>query len=354
VTRRPASKPVALAHRRQSRAFACLAALLLSSLAPAVLSATEKAPPRNYAFFGQTREDIHRKEFSDEPAFAGAQIAYPWRKLEPAKDRYDFSEIAADLAFLKSKGKRLFLQLQDVSFSPKIKNVPMYLQTEPEYHHGADPQYEFANDHDAQPRVAGWVARRWDPAVADRFHKLLGALARRFDGELAGINLPETAVDFGSTGKFHPPGFTPPGYRDAIRANMAAARAAFQHSAVIQYANFMPGEWLPWDDKGYLASLFESAKKLGVGIGGPDLIPYKKAQMNHSYHFASAKGDALVIGYAVQDGNYSQKNVKTGKRMTVGDIYDFARRTLKTDFIFWCTEEPYFTRDVLPFLRRAG
>ncbi|GAL34706.1 hypothetical protein JCM19240_4256 [Vibrio maritimus] len=35
----------------------------------------------------------------------------------------------------------------------------------------------------------------------------------------------------------------------------------------MQYANFMIGEWLPWEDKGYLKSIYEYGQQIGVGLG---------------------------------------------------------------------------------------
>jgi hypothetical protein len=61
---------------------------------------------------------------SGDEGFEGAQLAYSWRKLEPGKDEYDFSLIREDLSFLSSKGKKLFVQIQDVSFSEKWIHVP--------------------------------------------------------------------------------------------------------------------------------------------------------------------------------------------------------------------------------------
>ena len=31
---------------------------------------------------------------------------------------------------------------------------------------------------------------------------------------------------------------------------------------------------------------------------------------------------------------------------------DFAENYLKVDYVFWCTEEPYFSQDLIPFLQR--
>ena len=95
--------------------------------------------------------------------------------------------------------------------------------------------------------------------------------------------MPETAVDFGITGKLYPEGFTPDIYRNAILEYMIMAKKAFPNSVVILYANFMPGEWPHHASKSYLESLFVLAKKKGVGMGGPDIQIYKQVQMNHSY-----------------------------------------------------------------------
>ena len=75
--------------------------------------------------------------------------------------------------------------------------------------------------------------------------KSSGAWTKRaVDGKIEGVNLPETAVDFGESGRLFPKGFTPKGYRDAVVSNMAALKRAFPRSVTIQYANFMP------EDKG--------------------------------------------------------------------------------------------------------
>jgi hypothetical protein len=325
---------------------------VLAFLAMAALDLDAAGHIKNYVFFNLDRESIHREAFAASPVFSGAQIKYTWRSLERDQGVYDFSAIEQDLAFLQSKGKGLFLQIQDVSFVPNVKNVPRYLLTDPRYHGGADPQYSFADDNDAKPVVEGWVARRWDAAVAGRFQSLLSELGRKFDGKVEGITLPETAVDFGSTGRYFPAGFSAARYVQAVQGNLAAAKRAFTTSKVIQYANFMPGEWLPWDDKGYLSSIYAYALKIEAGAGGPDIIPYRKGQMNHAYHFAKLYSGKITLAFAVQEGNYGQANARTGRRMTIEDIYEFARAELGVDYIFWFPQEPYFSRDVVPYLSR--
>lgn len=328
-----------------TRLFAC--ALLL---APSTsLDAQEQS--QNFIFFGREREQIRDSLFLNTKNMVGAQLKYTWRELEPEADKYDFSALEGDLEYLRHHGKKLFVQLQEVSFDTSIINVPDYILKDPQYHGGVNLQYEFANDEESIFTPAGWVARRWDAAVAERFHKLLGELGKAFDGKIEGINLPETAVDFGDKGNLHPPGFTFEAYKNAIIANMRALKAAFPKSVAIQYANFMPGEFLPWNDKSYLREIFAYAQKIGVGVGGPDLLVYKRNQMNNSYGFIKTCSGIVPTGVAVQDGNYAHVNPKTGTRVTVPEIYDFGKNYLGLSYIFWCTQEPYYSREVISFLK---
>ena len=304
-------------------------------------------PVHHYVFFNLDREHISDESFLATSAFEGAQLKYTWRELEPQKDVYDFSAIRKDLAFLTSKGKKLFIQLQDVTFSPKRVFVPEYLRAD-EYNGGVAPQYNLANGEE-HATINGWVARRWDPAVQQRLHKLFAELGKEFDGKIAGINLPETSIGFGQSGRLFPKGFTHEVYRDAVIANMKALKRAFPKSVVLQYANFMPGEWLPDNDKSYLYSVYKAARELGVGVGGPDLLPFKRPQLNHSYPLIKESAGVVPTGIAVQEGNYAETNPANGKRPTIAELLQFATDTLKVDYVFWCTEEPYYSSEVIPF-----
>jgi hypothetical protein len=307
------------------------------------------AEVHHFIYFGLDRGGIASEAFLTSSA-EGAQLKYTWRELEPDKSRYDFSAIRADLAFLRSHGKTLFLQIQDVSFDAKLVNVPDYLRSDKQYHGGAALQFEWKEGHEDQARAAGWVARRWDPAVQRRFKLLLQALGKEFDGAVEGVNLPETSVDFGESGRLFPSGFTYARYRDGIVANMVSLKRAFPRSVTMQYANFMPGEWLPLKDRSYLDSVYRSARRYGVGVGGPDLLPFRKGQMNHAYPRIRASAGIVRTGIAVQEGNYGYTNPKTGVRVTVQELANFAVDYLRTDYIFWFAESPFYERDVLPFL----
>ncbi|MEM7603667.1 MAG: hypothetical protein AAF357_19920, partial [Verrucomicrobiota bacterium] len=209
--------------------------------------------------------------------------------------------------------------------------------------------------------ATGWIAKRWDEKVRERFALLLGALGREFDGKIEGINLPETAVE-GMTSE-RDSSFTPDRYVEAIKSNMESLKTAFPTSVTLQYANFMPGEWLPWKDKGYLRAIYRHGEKIGVGLGGPDLMVRRKAQQNHALALMHEHEYSVPMGIAVQRGNYigmTGADVDPGQDIPTGDLegssdvpmlHAFAKHFLKVKYIFWQNEEPYFTRDVLNHLR---
>ena len=327
-----------------------VAAGLLVSAASPLLAETASAP-QNFIFFGLDRDRIHETTFLESKGVVGVQLKYTWKELEPERDRYELASLRADLDFLAAHGKKLFVQLQDATFDEKFVCVPDYLRKDPAFHGGVAHKYNITRDDESTATSDGWVARRWDPAVRARFVKLLEVLGKEFDGRIEGINLPETSVDFGESGKLHPEGFTYEGYVDGVKEIMSAARKAFPRSAVIQYANFMPGEWLPWTDHGYLKAVYAHANAIGAGVGGPDLLPYRKGQQNHSYPLIAARGPNVVAGVAVQDGNLDDRDSATGSQVTVDELFRYARDPLRLDYIFWGTQEPYYSRDVLPYLR---
>jgi hypothetical protein len=306
--------------------------------------------PRNFIFFNVERARISETTFLETESIVGAQLKYTWRELEPERDRYEFGAILEDLKFLEEHGKRLFVQLQDVSFDERL-NVPDYLIDDPAFGGGAARKYEFQGDDESKPVFDGWVARRWDPAVIARFTKLLQALGEELDGRVEGVNLAETSIGFGDSGELHPEGYSFESYAEGVKAIMTAARDAFPKSNVIQYANFMPGEWLPWEDNGYLRRVYEHGTQIGVGLGGPDLLPHRKGQQNHCLKFIAARKPGVVAGLAVQDGNLADKNPVTGEAVTVAELYTFAQNRLRLDYIFWGTEEPYYSEQIIPYLR---
>jgi len=305
---------------------------------------------RHFMYVARDRGRLRGHAMLDEPRIAGAQVMYLWSALEPARDQYDFSAIEADLEFLQAHGKALFVQLQDATFFNLYQPAPAYLLSG-EFDGGAVPQY---ND-DGDPE--GWTVKRWNPAVQERFGKLLDALGRQFDGRIEGINLQESAI--GVTAE-QDPTFSPPAYAQALRHRMRALKSAFPRSVTMQYANFMPGEWLPWEDEGYLRGLYRYGDEIGVGLGGPDLMVRRRGQLNHTIAMMHEHDYSVPLGIAVQDGNYIGQTgadgaiadeIRRERRNLVPMLYEFARDFLRVDYLFWVDQAPYFEEDVLPCLR---
>jgi len=304
--------------------------------------------PHHYVFLNRSRERIVDSAFLHTTALEGAQIKYTWRELEPEKERYDLSAIEHDLAYLRAHGKRLFIQLQDVSFDRTIVNTPRYLERDTTYHGGIAPQVAIGGD--SVLHIGGWTARRWDPAVQARWRLLLDTLGREVDGKIEGIAIPETSLDVAPDSGRWPTGFSPARYRDAVIENMTALKHAFPRSVAMQYGNFMPGEWLPGDDHGYLKAVYAAAARLGVAMGGPDLLPHQRGHSLHAYPLLHEHARDGVTGIAVQEGNYERVDPCSGRRPSIAELIDFARSSLGVRYIFWSTEEPFYSRDVLPYL----
>ncbi len=101
----------------------------------------------------------------------------------------------------------------------------------------------------------------------------------------------------------------------------------------------------------YPRSIYRKAVELKVGMGGPDLLPYRPYQMSHSYPLLRETAGRVPTGIAVQDSNYGNVNPKTNKQVTLPELVSFGTEYLKVHYIFWCTEEPFYARDVIPFLQ---
>jgi hypothetical protein len=305
---------------------------------------------RHFVYFSRDRGSIIDHPFINHPGFKGAQIMYSWKNFEIKKDQYDFSILKEDYEYLKKYGKKLFIQLQDATFSPDYKAIPEYLFTE-EYNGGAAIQYNDAG------KPEGWVAKRWNKKVRERFALLLQAMGKEFDGKIEGINFQETAIGINEKTD---PGFSEQAYLNGLKENMLALKKSFPRSTTMMYANFIPGEWLPGNDKGYLRSIYQYGEEIGVGLGGPDLMVTRKGQLNHAYTLMHEGRYTVPIGIAVQDGNYTgttgvdlkDKGEKAQKNI-VALLHGFAKDFLRVSYMFWVNQDPYFKENVLPCFSQA-
>jgi len=113
------------------------------------------------------------------------------------------------------------------------------------------------------------------------------------------------------------------------------------------YANFMPG------GRTYLEAVYRAARESNIAVGGPDLLPFRPFQRANSYPLIRQSAGKVPTGLAVQDGNYGDVDPKTQKRATVNELLKFATDELKLDYIFWCTQEPYFSSEVVPLMKNT-
>ncbi|MGV3278539.1 hypothetical protein ACFX5K_02685 [Rickettsiales bacterium LUAb2] len=316
---------------------------------------------QNFLFIGGDSDNIsqYNKQLANKN-IKGVQIVYTWKQLEPKKDHYDFSSIRDNLNYLKAKHKKLFIQIQDRFFTKDAKYVPDYLLQEVEFDGGVIPQID--NGGGSKQATEGWVTLQWNDKVRERFQKLIKALAKEFDGEIYGINLPETAIDINL--KSDNRGFTCDKYFQATLENIKVAKEAFKNSYVVQYVNFFPCEWD--NSKKYMSRLFEFAAKNGVGLGGPDIVPYvydtskfnpnklgdapynyqqgiANSEMHNAYPFFNKyKGKLSLIAMAVQSPDYVYINPKTKKHFTAQEFSDFATNYLGVNIIFWVVDKNIF------------
>lgn len=308
---------------------------LIASAIPVLLAHSAlAAAPQNYLYTSSGELETHRS-LLERQDIHGVQIVYSWKQLETAKDVYDFTDIERDLAQVNTLHKKLFIQIQDRFFDAKARNIPAYLQT-PAYGGGLVAQTD--NPGEGIAPATGWVAMQWNPDVRERYQRLLTALAAKFDGKIAGINLPETAIDIDMKSATN--GFTCDNYFAATLDNIQFARKTFPHSHVVQYINFWPCEWD--NDHQYMSRLFAVAQQNHIGLGGPDIVPYKQAQMKNAYpFFHQYKGKLDLVAMAIQEPTLTYTNPKTHKKFTREEFTDFAEDYLGANIIFWSTQSPW-------------
>ena len=90
---------------------------------------------------------------------------------------------------------------------------------------------------------------------------------------------------------------------------------------------------------------------LKVGVGEPASLPFRPCQMQNSYTTIRESAGLVPSGIAVQDGNYADRNPKTGQQATIPELIEFATGFLKVGYVFWCTQEPFYSKQVIPFLQ---
>jgi hypothetical protein len=276
----------------------------------------------------------------------GLQCGAYWNLLEPEKDTYDFSLIEKQLQICAKYKKYLFLTVSEKQFDGKNQPVPDYLINEPQYHGGL---VTFQDGNGSQARI-------WDPAILERFNKLISEIGKRFDQEpyFEGIEFVETSLNI----DFYSENFNPTEYIAALKQRLISAKKAFPNSIILQETN-----WLPGAGKKEMSDFFEFCRLTGVGIGGPDLIPDAERIPERpripAYEFFPEYASKMPLASDVQPPQYQGRtgNKIIGK-LTPEGIYNMGINTLKLNYIFWgvCDWKNTnftFTNDVLPYLKQT-
>ena len=251
-----------------------------------------------------------------QPGVRGVQKRYYWKKLEPALDNYDFSEVRSDLDLLAAQGSQLVVFIEDKSF--KNENpMPDYLQQD----------YSLKNRHN------GYTAIRWSPYVVTRFSALIAELGRQFDDHPAfeGVAIQESAHGIPDA-PAAAAGYTPEKYRDSIIDVLTTAAQTMPKSQVFWYMNFLPG------NMSYIVDIARAVGPLGVGMGGPDVLPDDYALDRHTYPlFQELEGEILMFN-SLQYNSYNHVHKDTSygtKYWTLNQLFGFARDQLHVRYLFW-------------------
>ena len=279
--------------------------------------------------------------------FVGAKRIYSWNKLEPREGDYDFSMIEADLAYLQSIDKRLWIQVSYKQFNGnRPPKTPRYMWDDSKYGCGFENQYYGTYKRKAQD--GGWLPCYWNTNMRERFVALYRALGKRFNHELyiEGISMAETAVDT-------PSAKTQPDY-DALaikatyQAKVLAARKSFPDKTVFQLMNFAPysreefnhfGKWLVENE---------------IGIGSPDIYLNNEALTTFIYPQYLKHHNQVPTGPDVQWKNYEKA---TPEEILLGAI-----ELTNPWYMFWMRRDkgldpygnPISFQSVLEAIRKHG
>ena len=323
-----------------------LAAILSLLLTPAkhALSLETAERPLKYHpghYISLARDDGHAEmREAGKPGVTGIQKRYLWADLEPAPGRYEFSRIESDLELASRLGLQLVVFIEDKTFSDVVP-IPAYLRQGRHALPLADSQ--------------GWIAKRWDPVVIERFSALLTALGSRFDGHpgFEGVALQESALslDMG-TARAH--GYEPEAYRDALIEILVAARRAFPRSQVFWYMNFLEG------GNAYLADIATALVPHRIAMGGPDVLPDNASLRRHAYPLYERFKGELTLFCSIQNVSYAhprRDGAKSARYWTMEQLFEFARDELHVEYLFWNRKnwrkppDSYDWTDALPVIR---
>lgn len=283
-------------------------------------------------------------QIANDPYFLGIKALHDWRELEKTKGGYSFAVLAGELNSAKAVNKRYLVKIMDKAFSSKrTPCVPDYMLTDPIYKGGQTVGYN------TDGSVRFCAAKRWVPAVQNRLNALYAAMGKQFDAEpyFEGVETTENSLPTWGTNASD---YTLQGHTNGVMSGMTALAAAFPRSQVFASVNWTAKE---------LAQLIPHAYNIGIGIGGPDLVPPVAGELTtYSYAYYPRYYGKMPLSIDVQGA--VNKHLSSGL-FDFEDLYAFAitdPQGLRVNYIFWTitdrTYVPYlsFTNLLKPMVDR--
>ncbi|PPK88486.1 hypothetical protein CLV84_1454 [Neolewinella xylanilytica] len=256
-----------------------------------------------------------------EPALRGVNKRYLWRILEPEKDAYDLSAIAADLEYCSRNGKQLVVYLIDKAFWIK----------------GAMPAYLQALE--VQSAAGSFDPVRWHPEYVARFLALGKAIGERFGTHpnFEGVAIQETSLDM-SEEDFLKYDYTPDKYRDALLEILRGLQQSVPQSRVFWYQNGLHR------NDGHLRQIADSISGSRIAMGGPDILPHR-TWLRNTYKIYGEYKDALLLFGSAQDDSYKHHKQDTRGGidapvhpegyLSMEEIFLYARDSMYVNYLFW-------------------
>ncbi len=298
--------------------------------------APAKFHPGHYMtpYINDNHQQLLRKvdEVCHEEALQGLELRAYWAGLERGPGEYTFDDLDELYGALAACHKSLFLEIWAVNFKGSSEGiVPRDLEKEL-----------------ARTRQ-GYIAKLWRPQVMDRFIALHHALAKRFDRQpyFEGVVLTETATSGVEDD------YKPAAYIEQLTRAVRAIRSDWANSQVIIFANFIQGS-----STDQFRDFLEEVASLGVGIGGPDVLPAPHHGSTGERIYRGELGGRDLRGRMIS--GFSVQTPELGGRegsFTPEQLFEHCVRMNRCKYMFWArntsTGGPAqrWSTGILPFIR---
>lgn len=287
--------------------------------------------------------------------FAGCYLIYSWAVIESGPEKYDWTNVLAELDLCDAFGLKAFLTLRDKRWVWFLKDrqtnaVPMDLL----------PMGQFQMMQQFAGTPSHWVrvAKRWDANVQARYLDFLAEAGKVLSGHpaLAAFEITETSLAYQKVEDLQEFGY--PGaqeYTEIIKKYMLAAKHAFPGQDVLLALNWIPGARL--DGLSEHGMLFEYGKNIGVGISVTDIAPQNFPDyVDTAYsRFKAYKGQIPLAG-KIERSSYRLWEPGRG-HVGIDWVFQYLDNNLRPDYLV-LQDDPMdavskigFYESVLPYVK---